>query len=254
MRPSARRGVEASFFGRQAQWRFTVVVNAPCDRCKKLGAAQHQRFLSRGDSNTGASVVRVNKVELAADYLTASCGARRGVFLQRGDRRYHVEDRGFRRVRRGSSTGGPPPATRRVSRFDHLFRATTSTGLPITNGEHTQRLRSTSRMAGPPGYEPHPQMKGRRPVGVGGFQVRQGHGGYVWFSPGRSFRTTSLKSGTIRRGVEVQGSEHLAGDGYPPDLEVVDESLPPGAMSQTEWPRSRWNTASVVVNYADALQ
>ncbi len=98
-------------------------------------------------------MVRDTNFELAADYLTASCGARRGDFLQRGDRRYHEGSR-FSRVRRGSSTGGPPPATRRVSRFDHLFRSTTSPGLPITTGEHTQRLRSTSRMAGPPERAP----------------------------------------------------------------------------------------------------
>jgi vancomycin resistance protein YoaR len=259
IRPSAlAEAVEASFFDRQGPVEVPVVVTAPKIDSNNLGALNINTLLSRGDSNYGGQRwYRDTNVELAAQYLNGALVAPGDEFSFNAAIGDITKDRGYVEsgvIVNGRATTGDGGGVCQVSTT--MFRATILAGLPITDwAEHTQRLKIYEQDGWTAGYDASIlQIEGAPRSEWGDFKFRNDTGGYVLVQSWTEYpyHIVEIYGNDDGREVEVSDANIWEATSYPPDIEVVDDSLPPGSMSQTEWPRMPADAAFVMtVTYAD---
>jgi vancomycin resistance protein YoaR len=251
-------GVAESFFNRQGPVAVPVVVTAPRIDANNLGALNINSRLSRGDSNYGGQKwARDTNIEVATDLLNGTLVAPGEEFSFNGAIGEITKDKGY--VESGVIVNG------RASTDDGggvcqvsttVFRATILAGLPVTDwAEHTQRLRIYERDGWTAGFDASIlQWVGGDPDEWGDLKFRNDTGGYVLVQSWTEYPyvIVELYGNDDGRQVDISDAQVWEATSYPADIEVVDESLPPGSMWQSEWPRIPAEADFVMtVTYAD---
>jgi vancomycin resistance protein YoaR len=251
-------GVAESFFNRQGPVAVPVVVTAPRIDANNLGALNINSRLSRGDSNYGGQKwARDTNIEVATDLLNGTLVAPGEEFSFNGAIGEITKDKGY--VESGVIVNG------RASTDDGggvcqvsttVFRATILAGLPVTDwAEHTQRLRIYERDGWTAGFDASIlQWVGGDPDEWGDLKFRNDTGGYVLVQSWTEYPyvIVELYGNDDERQVDISDAQVWEATSYPADIEVVDESLPPGSMWQSEWPRIPAEAVFVMtVTYAD---
>jgi vancomycin resistance protein YoaR len=259
MRPTAfADAVTASFFDRQGAVEIPVVVTKPAIDGNNLAALNIDTRLSRGDSNYGGQRwYRDTNVELAADYLNGALVAPGEEFSFNAAIGDITKERGYVEsgvIVNGRATTGDGGGVCQVSTT--MFRATIQAGLPVTDwAEHTQRLGIYEQDGWTAGYDASIlQVEGAPRSEWGDFKFRNDTGGYILVQSWTEYpyHIVEIYGNDDGRDVEISDANFWEATGYPPDIEVVDASLPPGSMTQTEWPRMPMDAAFVMtVTYAD---
>jgi vancomycin resistance protein YoaR len=259
MRVDAFAGlVETSFFDRQGPVEVPVVVTNPAIDDDNLGALKIDGLLARGDSNYGGlNIERDTNIEVATKSLNGTLvppgeefsfnGAIGEITKENG----YVESGVIVNGRASTDDGG---GVCQVSTT--VFRATVFAGLPVTDwGEHTQRLPVYERDGWSAGFDASIlQWTGGDPDDWGDLKFLNDTGGYLLVQAWTDYPYLIVEfyGHDDGRTVDISEAQVWEGSGYPEDIEVVDESLPAGSMSQTEWPRMPAEAVFVMtVTHAD---
>lgn len=259
MRPAAfADAVTASFFDRQGAVEIPVVVTKPAIDGNNLAALNIDTRLSRGDSNYGGQRwYRDTNVELAADYLNGALVAPGEEFSFNAAIGDITKERGYVEsgvIVNGRATTGDGGGVCQVSTT--MFRAAILAGLPVTDwAEHTQRLGIYEQDGWTAGYDASIlQVEGAPRSEWGDLKFRNDTGGYILVQSWTEYpyHIVEIYGNDDGREVDISDASIWVADSYPPDIEVVDDSLPAGSMMQTEWPRIPAEAAFVMtVTYAD---
>jgi vancomycin resistance protein YoaR len=250
--------VEAGFFDRQGPVAVPVVVTKPTIDANNLDALNINSLLGRGDSNYGGlNVERDTNIEVATGYLNGTLvppgeefsfnGAIGEITKEMG----YVESGVIVNGRASTDDGG---GVCQVSTT--VFRAAVFGGLPITDwAEHTQRLPVYERDGWSAGFDASIlQWAGGSPDEWGDLKFENDTGGYLLVQAWTDYPYlfVEIYGNDDGREVDISDASVWEGTSFPPDLEVVNGSLPAGSMMQTEWPRKPAEAAFVMtVTYAD---
>ncbi len=248
LRPTSfARAVGTSFLDGHGEVQIPVVVSKPEVDSNNLGALGITTRLARGDSNYAGGIPdRDNNIEVGVKLLNGALVKPGDDFSFNGAIGPITPEKGYKTAgvmvngRVGEDDGG---GICQVSTT--MFRAAILGGFPITEWwPHFYSLAPYERDGWGPGFDASILQDGSDPSQWGDFKFQNNTDHWLLVEAYTSYPYVIVNIYGENTGWKVDISDTTIGPSHPgKDVVAVDPSLPPGSMSQTEYPEDGFSAS-----------